>query len=60
MKAKILPPIRNHVPIPEADAVAIVKAGIFSSMAICDDYMTEMNAIIEFVDQNLKDHGIIY
>ena len=46
MKAKILPPIRNHVPIPEADAVEIVKAAIFSSMAICDDYMAEMMPLL--------------
>ncbi len=48
------------LPIPEADAVEIVKAGIFTSMDICDDYKAEIDATIEFVDKNLKDHGIRY
>jgi len=48
------------LPVPEADAVEIVKAAFFKSMDICDDYMAEIDATIEFVDNNLKDHGITY
>ena len=48
------------LPIPESDAVEIVKAGIFTSMAICNDYMAEIDATIEFVNKNLQDHGIFY
>lgn len=40
--------------------VEIVKAAIFSSMAICDDYKAEIDATIEFVDKNLKDYGVTY
>lgn len=42
------------------NAVDLVKAAIYNSMAICDDYMTEINATIEFVDQILKARGITY
>jgi len=48
------------LPIPEAYAVEIVKAAIYGSMAICDDFMAEINATIEFVEDNLTDNGIIY
>ena len=57
----LLPHLLGHpLPIPEADAVEIVKAGIFTSMEICDDYMAEIDATVEFVDKNLKDHAITY
>jgi hypothetical protein len=46
--------------IPEADAVEIIKAMIYVSMEICDDYITEINATIEFVENNLVTHGIVY
>jgi hypothetical protein len=48
------------LPVPEAEAVEIVKKGIFNSMVICDDYRAEIDATIEFVEKNLKDHGITY
>lgn len=48
------------LPIPEADAVEIVKAVIYVSMEICDDYMTEINATIDFVEENLITQGITY
>lgn len=48
----------GQIPVPEEEAVAIVKAAFFKSMAICDDYKAEIDATIEFVDKNLKDHGI--
>lgn len=58
--AVLLDFLGDSLPIPEADAVEIVKAAIFNSMAICDDYIKEIDATIEFVDKNLKDRGIIY
>jgi hypothetical protein len=48
------------LPIPEADAVEIVIAAIYASMEICEDYITEINATIEFVENNLVINGIIY
>jgi hypothetical protein len=48
------------LPIPEADAVEIVKAAIYVSMEICDDYITEINATIEFVENSLVTNGIFY
>jgi hypothetical protein len=48
------------LPIPEADAVELVIVAIYDSMTICDDYMTEINATIDFVDENLITHGITY
>jgi hypothetical protein len=56
----LLPDFLGDLPIPETEAVAIVKAAIFKAMAVCDDYMAEIDATIAFVDRNLKDHGIIY
>jgi hypothetical protein len=40
--------------------VETVKAAIVSSMGICEDYKAEIDAIIEFVAESLKDHGIVY
>lgn len=40
--------------------VDIVKAAMFSAMAICGDYRAEVEATIEFVGKNLEDHKIIY
>jgi len=54
----VLPDFLGH-PVP-AEAVEIVKGAILSSMAICDDYKAEIDSTIEFVDKNLRDHGIIY
>lgn len=48
------------LPVPEAEAIEIVKAAIYAFMAICADYMAEIDATIEFVDKNLKDHGVTY
>ena len=48
------------LPIPEADAIEIVIAAIYASMEICDDYMTEINATMEFVENNLVTNGITY
>ena len=48
------------LPIPEADAVEIVKAMIYVSIEVCDDYITEINATIEFVENNLITNGIVY
>ncbi len=48
------------LPIPETDAGEIVKAMIYVSMEICDDYITEINATIEFVKNNLVNNGITY
>jgi len=57
----VLPEFLGHpLPIPEAEAVEIVSAAILTSMALCADYMAEIDATIEFVDKNLKDHGITY
>jgi hypothetical protein len=48
------------LPIPEADAVELVIVAIYDSMAICDDYLAEINATIEFVEDNLAFYGITY
>jgi hypothetical protein len=48
------------LPVSDADAVEIVKSAIYNAMTICDDYMAEINATIEYVDKNLKEHGITY
>jgi hypothetical protein len=40
--------------------VKIIKTDISTSMALCDGYRAEIDATIEFVDKNLKDHGITY
>ena len=50
----------SPLPVPEEAAVEIVRAAIFSSMAICKDYKAEIDATVEFVDESLKDHGIFY
>jgi hypothetical protein len=55
---EILPDFLGR-PLP-ADAEQIMEAGIFSAMTLCDDYMAEIDATIEFGDQSLKDHGIFY
>jgi len=48
------------LPVSEADAVGIVKAAMFKSMDVCNDYMAKIEATIRFVDTDLKDHGITY
>ena len=48
------------LPIPEADAIELVKAAIYVSMEICSDYMTEINETIEYVNNNLTNYGITY
>lgn len=40
--------------------VETVKAAIVSSMAICDDYKSEIDTTVEFVEQSLEDHGVTY
>jgi hypothetical protein len=50
----------GELPDLEVDPAELVKAAIYGSMAICHDYMTEINATIEFVEDNLTDNGIIY
>jgi len=40
--------------------VEIITTAISNSMAICADYKTEIDATIEFVEQNLKEHKITY
>lgn len=40
--------------------VETVKAGIVSSIALCDDYKAEIDATVEFVEQRLVDHGVTY
>jgi len=42
------------------NGVEIMRAGIFSSMILCDDYREEIETTIEVVAENLKDQGIIY
>jgi len=37
------------LPVPEAEAVEIVKVAIFNSLTICAYYMAEIDAAIEFV-----------
>jgi len=46
-------------PIP-ANTQEIMEAGIFTAMTLCGDYQSEIEATIEFVAGNLKDHGIGY
>ena len=33
---------------------------MFSAIDVCGDYQAEIEATIEFVGENLKDHGITY
>lgn len=40
--------------------VEILKTAIVSSMAICDDYKTEIDTTVEFVGKSLEDRGITY
>jgi hypothetical protein len=47
-------------PVTEDVAVEIMKGAILGSMAICDDYSAEIEATIDFVATNLKDHGVAY
>jgi len=55
---EILPGLLG-TPIP-ANTQEIMEAGISTAMALCDDYLPEIEATIEFVAENLKDHGIAY
>lgn len=48
------------LPVPDADAVEIIEAAIFSSTAICDDYKEEIDATVEFVGEMLEKKGITY
>jgi hypothetical protein len=48
------------LPVPDEDAVELMKAAILKSIALCDDYRAEIEAVIEFVDKNLRDHSITY
>jgi len=59
--AQVVPEfLGKPLPITEAEFVEIVKTAIFRSMEICADYKAEIDATIEFVANNLKDHGIAY
>ncbi len=42
------------------NAVDLVKAAIYASMEICNDYLAEINATIDFVENNLMTYGITY
>jgi hypothetical protein len=42
------------------DPVELVKMAIYYSMIICSDYTGEINATIEFVEDNLGSNGINY
>ena len=48
------------IPVPDKDGVELTKAAIIKSIALCDDYRAELEATIEFVDNNLMNHGITY
>jgi hypothetical protein len=48
------------LPVPDAEAVEIVEAAIFSSMAICEDYKEEIDATVEFVGRMMEENGISY
>lgn len=48
------------LPVSDEDAVEIVGAAIFSSMATCDDYKEEIDATVEFVGKNIEENGITY
>ena len=50
----------GSLPVPEEDVISIVRAAIYASMEVCDDYLTEINATIQFVGENLIHHGISY
>jgi hypothetical protein len=42
------------------NAVDLLKAAIYASMEICNDYLAEINATIDFVESNLVTNGITY
>jgi hypothetical protein len=46
-------------PLP-ANTQEVMEAGISTAMALCDDYLPEIEATIEFVAKNLKEQGIVY
>lgn len=48
-----------ELPDPES-TIELVKAAIYASMEICNDYMDEINATIKFVHDNLTNEGITY
>jgi hypothetical protein len=48
------------LPVPAADAVEMVEAAIFRSMAICDDYKEEIDATVEFVGRMMEENGTTY
>ena len=48
------------LPIPYGEAVEIIEAAMFSAIGLCDDYKAEIDTVVEFVGQNLKNHGITY
>lgn len=48
------------LPVSDEEAVEIMKAAIAAAVSLCDDYRAEIEATIEFVGNNLKDHGIIH
>jgi hypothetical protein len=46
---------------PEIDIVSLIEFGIEQSIILCaDDFAAEIGATINFVNQNLEDHGISY
>jgi hypothetical protein len=45
---------------PGVDPVELVKMAIYYSMVICSDYMTEIDATVESIEDNLMSHGITY
>jgi hypothetical protein len=49
----------EDVTIPEG-AEEIVVSGIYNSMVICGDYLTEITATIDFVGDNLNAHDVTY
>ncbi|MRR34434.1 hypothetical protein EG829_06995 [bacterium] len=48
------------LPVPEEDVVEIMKAAIVTAITSCADYRAEIDATIEFVDENLNEHRITY
>ena len=58
---EILPDFLGRpLPVPAEKAVEILKAAIFESLDLCNDYLEEIEATIVFVRMNLEDRGIAY
>jgi hypothetical protein len=46
------------LPVPDEEAVEIIATAMLGATGLCDDHKAEIDATVEFVGKNLKDHGV--